>query len=171
MLVLQHVGGSSPSRRTLRWRKRINSPGPQPGDCRFEPGTEHTRRSGRMGRVGGLSSRVICGFEARLRYCGVAKLVRRRPHKPGIRGFESRPRYHSGESTRGAFPGSSMAERPAVNRLIGVRVPAGERRTQEAVAQLVRAPGRQLGGRRFKSGQSRSGPYEKGPAVRGGRPR
>lgn len=29
-------------------------------------------------------------------------------------------------------------------------------RSHEAVAQLVRAPGRQPGGRRFKSGQSRS---------------
>jgi hypothetical protein len=28
----------------LRCRKRINSPGPHPGDCRFEPGTEHRAR-------------------------------------------------------------------------------------------------------------------------------
>lgn len=146
----------------LRWRKRINSPGPQPGDCRFEPGTEHSWRSGRMGKVGGLSSRVICGFEARLRYCGVAKLVRRRPHKPESAGSKPVPATAAAKLAGRSFPGSSMAERPAVTRWIGVRVPAGERRTQEAVAQLVRAPGRQPGGRRFKSGQSRSWPSETG---------
>ena len=54
-----------------------------------------------MGRVGGPSSRVICGFEARLRYCGVAKQERHRPHKPDIRGFESRPRYASGRRQAG----------------------------------------------------------------------
>jgi hypothetical protein len=47
---------STPSRRThdhtLRWRKRINSPGPQPGDCRFEPGTEHCHSPRKGSRAG-----------------------------------------------------------------------------------------------------------------------
>ena len=54
----RHVGGSSPSRRTqLRWRKRINSPGPQPGDCRFEPGTAYARHAVVAHRVEQLPSK------------------------------------------------------------------------------------------------------------------
>ena len=50
-----------------------------------------------------------------------------------------------------------MAERPVVNRLTGVRVPARERTTRGAVAQLVRAPDCRSGGRGFETRQSRPG--------------
>jgi hypothetical protein len=49
-----------------------------------------------MGGVGGLSSRVICGFETRLRCRAVEEFGRPRlPHKQEIAGFESCPRYQS----------------------------------------------------------------------------
>ncbi len=124
------------------------SPPPQGGDCGFEPRTEHwptpregTRpawRSGRIGRVGGLSSRVICGFKARLRYCGVAKLVRRQPHKLEMRGFESRPRYER----RSTIRCRSTAGRRPVKAAIGVRIPAPE---PWAVVSAVSTPPRQGG--------------------------
>jgi hypothetical protein len=89
-------------------------------------------------------------------------LVRHRPHKPEMRGFESRPRYEGwqraragtdGKALRSHSPMAQLAARPVVTRQVPGSSPG--RGAHGAVAQLVRAPGRQPGGRRFKSGQSR----------------
>jgi hypothetical protein len=61
------------------------------------------------------------------------------------------------QSAAHPFPRSSTRQSSApLRRRSEGSTPSGERRTVEAGAQLVRAPGRQPGGRRFKSGQSRS---------------
>ena len=105
---------------TAQWAKLVKPPAFQAGDC---------------------------GFDSRLRYCGVAKPVRHWSHKPEMRGFESRPRYQSGviQWQDGGPLTRSWWFDPT-------------RRSHGTVAQLVRAPGRQPGGRRFKSGQSRPTP-------------
>jgi hypothetical protein len=159
---------------TLRWRKRINSPDPQSGDCRFEPGTEHAlvpdlqrepkprpaaagaprphRLTARIPPLhgGGDGSAPSGAAGAELPSWEGTGLISRRcagssPASATDRG-RVRPRH------------SLVAQRQSARLLTGksgFESLLGSEH-HEAVAQLVRAPGRQLGGRRFKSGQSRS---------------
>jgi hypothetical protein len=112
-----------------RSRPRVRAPPSAPSPCRptgrasaFRPrgsGFESQRGYGPIvyRQDPGLSSRRS-EFEPRWGYCGVAKLERHRPHKPEITRVRVPPPQ--------PFPCSSRAERPAVNRFIGVRVPARE---------------------------------------------
>jgi hypothetical protein len=96
----------------------------------------------------------------------VAQLEAQRPHKPKVAG--SSPVSATKDcSAAGPARRSSAATHSPVAQLgraaprygdgLKVRFLPGERTTLGAVAQLVRALGRQPGGRRFKSGQSRPG--------------
>ena len=68
---------------------------------------------------------------------------------------KARARVETDDKARHSFPCSSAAERRPVKATVAGSIPAGGAQDHGAVAHLVRAPGRQPGGRGFKSRQSR----------------
>jgi hypothetical protein len=94
----------------------------------------------------------------------MAKLVRHLTHNQAMRGFDPRSRNEGWQCARTGKTVKHCTHIPLwlnrqssapLRRRLQVQVLSGERMTYGAVAQLVRALGRQPRGRRFKSGQSR----------------
>jgi hypothetical protein len=111
--------GSSPGRRThAPLEERDNSPGPHPGDCRFEPGTEHGPIVYRLGSgtfISGDRVRLPVGLlrGSQVRY-GAGLITQR------CAGSNPVP------ATKCTFRCRLMAGPVAVTHVIGVRLPAPE---------------------------------------------